>query len=392
MSADILLAAPVRSAIGTFNGAFAEVPATALGAAVIRASLQRAGISPSEVDEVIMGNVLSAGLGQNPARQAALGAGITPAVSAVTINKVCGSGLKAVMLAAQAIRCGDASIIIAGGMENMSRAPYLLEKARNGYRLGHGQLIDSLIRDGLWDAYTNVHMGTCGEACAKKYAFTRNQQDDFAIASHSRAREAVRAGLFAREIIPVDAPSGKTTAPVTEDQGPARFDEAKLRNLKPAFASDGTITAANASSLNDGAAAVTALSSEKARDLRIQPQAKILGHTSVAGEPEWFTLAPIAAIAKLLAQLRLTVADIDLFEINEAFAAVPMAAMADLRIPHEKVNILGGAIALGHPIGASGARTLVTLLTALKWKNARIGITALCIGGGEAVAMAVEML
>ncbi|HET6248735.1 MAG TPA: acetyl-CoA C-acyltransferase [Tepidisphaeraceae bacterium] len=388
---DVYLAGPVRTAIGGFNGALAEVPAMALGSAVIRATMQRAGIAAEQVDEVIMGNVLSAGLGQNPARQASIGAGLSPAVGATTVGKVCGSGLKAVMLAAQAIQCGDASAIVAGGMESMSRAPYLLDKARTGYRMGNGQLIDSMLHDGLTDAYSGAIMGTCGDQCAEKYHFTRQQQDDFAVASFKRALAAVSSGVFAREIVPVSAPAGKGTVMVAEDEQPKRFNEEKLRQLRPAFAKEGTITAGNASSINDGAAAVVVLSCDKMQSLGVKPAARILGYATASLEPEWFTIAPIAAVKRLLGMLSLKVADVDLFEINEAFAVVTMAAMKELAIPHEKVNVNGGAVALGHPIGASGARTLVTLLNAMRDRRSKIGIVTLCIGGGEAVAMAVEL-
>jgi acetyl-CoA C-acetyltransferase len=341
---------------------------------------------------VIFGNVLSAGLGQNPARQAMIGAGLKPSIGATTVNKVCGSGLKAVMLATQAIQCGDADAVIAGGMENMSRAPYLLDKARTGYRMGHGELVDSMIRDGLWDVYNNVHMGLCGDRCAKEYGFTREMQDEYAVASFKRALAAAAGGGFADEIIPVEAPSGKTMGAVREDEQPKRFNEEKLRQLKPAFGKEGTVTAGNASSINDGAAAVLVISAAQARTLGIKPQARILGYATASREPEWFTIAPVGAISQLMDQLSLKVSNVDLFEINEAFSVVPMAAMKEIGIPHEKVNVHGGAVAMGHPIGASGARTLVTLLNAMRQRKATIGIDALCIGGGEAVAMAVELL
>jgi acetyl-CoA C-acetyltransferase len=392
MIQNVLLAGPARTPIGSFNGGLAEVPATKLGSIAIRAASERAAIPLDQVDEVIMGNVLTAGLGQNTARQAAIGAGLPKTVGATTIDKVCGSGLKAVMLAAQAIRCGDASVVIAGGMESMSRAPYLLDKARNGYRMGHGELTDSILRDGLLDAYGGMHMGTCGDRCAVKYNFTRQEQDDFAIASHQRARGAIASGAFAKEIVPVSVQAGKGTVTVAEDEQPKRFNEEKLRQLRPAFGPEGTITAGNASSINDGAAAIAVLSAEKAKSLGVIPIARILGYSTASGEPEWFTTAPIGSITRLLDQLSLTAADIDLFEINEAFAVVAIAAMKDLAIPHEKLNVHGGAVALGHPIGASGARTLVTLLNAMQLRNAKRGITSLCIGGGEAVAMAVELL
>jgi acetyl-CoA C-acetyltransferase len=309
----------------------------------------------------------------------------------MTVNKVCGSGLKAVMLAAQAIKCGDASAIIAGGTENMSRAPYLLEKARSGYRMGNGELTDSMIKDGLWDVYNNVHMGQCGDRCADKYGFSRQQQDDFASASFKRAIEATAKGYFAKEIEPIQVKAGREVITVAEDENLKKFNEEKLRKLRPAFGEKGSITAGNASSINDGAAALVVLSPEKAKALGVKPQAKILGYATFSREPEWFTLAPIGALAKLLKMLSLQVSDVDLFEINEAFAVVPMAAMKELGIPHEKVNVHGGAVALGHPIGASGARTLVTLINAMQLRGARIGIDSLCIGGGEAVAVAVEL-
>ncbi len=392
MPMDIVLAGAARTPIGAFGGALAEVPAPALGSAAARAALERAGLKPDAVDEVIFGNVISAGLGQNVARQVSIGAGIPPSVGATSVNKVCGSGLKAVMLAAQAITCGDAGIVLARGTESMSRAPYLLDKARTGYRLGDGRLIDSMIHDGLWDVYNNVHMGTCGDQCASKYHFTRAQQDDFAIASFERAIAATKTGAFAEEIVPIDAPAGKTTQRITEDENLKKFNAEKLRQLKPAFGKEGTITAGNASSINDGAAAIVAMSSARAAELGVKPQAKILGYSTFAQEPQWFTTAPIGAIASLLKKLSLDAGQIDLYEINEAFAAVTLAAMHDLKITHEKVNVNGGAIALGHPIGASGARTLVTLIHALIRRNKKLGIVALCLGGGEAVAMAVERI
>jgi len=330
-------------------------------------------------------------LGQNVARQVAIGAGLGPAIGATTVNKVCGSGLKAVMLAAQAVQCGDASVVVAGGTENMSRAPYLLDKARTGYRMGNGVLIDAMIKDGLWDVYNNVHMGICGDRCAEKFGFPRPQQDDYAVASFQRAIKAASGGIFAKEIEPVPVKVGKDTVVVAEDETPKKFNEEKLRKLRPAFGEKGTVTAGNASSINDGAAALVVVSGEKVKASGLQPQARILGYATFAREPEWFTLAPIGAIAKLLKLLSLQVHDVDLFEINEAFSVVPMAAMKELAIPHEKVNVHGGAVALGHPIGASGARTLVTLLNAMKLRGARIGVDALCIGGGEAVAMAVQL-
>ncbi|HWH68946.1 MAG TPA: thiolase family protein [Candidatus Sulfotelmatobacter sp.] len=387
----VYLAGSVRTPIATFCGAFESVPAPVLGSTVAKAAVKKAGVPADQVEEVIFGNVVSAGLGQNVARQVAIGAGFSPSVGAMSVNKVCGSGLKAVMLAAQAIQSGDASAILAGGTENMSRAPYLLEKARNGYRMGNGELIDAMIRDGLWDVYNNIHMGICGDRCAAKFGFTREQQDEFAVASFKRALEATKKGAFAAEIEPIQVKAGKDLVAVAEDENPKKFNEEKLRKLRPAFGEKGTVTAGNASSINDGAAAVMVLSPEKVQALGIKPEAKILGYATFAREPEWFTIAPIGAIEKLLKQLSLKVTDVDLFEINEAFSVVPMAAMRELQIPHEKVNVHGGAVALGHPIGASGARTLVTLINALKLRGGRIGINSLCIGGGMGVAMAVEL-
>jgi acetyl-CoA C-acetyltransferase len=391
MASEVYLAGAVRTPIGTFCGAFESVPAPVLGSTVVKAALNRARFPGDQIDEVILGNVVSAGLGQNVARQVTIGAGLSPSIPATSVNKVCGSGLKAVMLAAQAIKSGDASAILAGGTENMSRAPYLLEKARSGYRMGNGELVDAMIRDGLWDVYKNIHMGICGDRCAEKFGFTREQQDEFAVASFKRAIEATKKGAFAAEIEPVSVKSGKDVVSVGEDENPKKFNEEKLRKLRPAFGEKGTVTAGNASSINDGAAAVVVVSSDKVKQLGLKPQAKILGYASYAREPEWFTLAPIGAIDKLLKKLSLKVSQVDLFEINEAFSVVPMAAMKELSIPHDKVNVHGGAVALGHPIGASGARTLATLLNALQQRGGKIGVNSLCIGGGMGVAMAVEL-
>jgi acetyl-CoA C-acetyltransferase len=387
----VYLTGAVRTPIGSFCGAFENTSAPALGSVAAKSAIARSGVPADQIDEVIFGNVVSAGLGQNVARQVAIGSGLSPSVGATTVNKVCGSGLKTVMLAAQSIKCGDSSAIVAGGTENMSRAPYLLEKARSGYRMGNGELTDAMIKDGLWDVYNNVHMGICGDRCAEKYNLSRQQQDDFAVASFKRAVEATSKGAFAKEIEPVQVKAGKEVVTIAEDESPKKFNEDKLRKLRPAFGEKGTITAGNASSINDGAAAIVVLSPEKVKALGLKPDAKILGYATFSREPEWFTLAPIGAISKLLKMLSLKVSDVDLFEINEAFAAVPMAAMQELGIPHEKVNVNGGAVALGHPIGASGTRTLVTLINAMKARGAKLGIDALCIGGGEAVAMAVQL-
>ena len=391
MIKDVFLAGSVRTALGGFGGAFEGVPAVVLGGEVAKAALARANIQPNNVDEVIFGNVISAGLGQNVARQVTIKAGLGANVPATTINKVCGSGLKAVMMAAQAIQSGDSSVVLAGGTENMSRAPYLLEKARSGYRMGNGELVDAMIRDGLWDVYNDMHMGKCGDRCAEKYKLSRSQQDDFAVASFQRAIRATSEKRFAEEIQPIQVKVGREISTVNEDETPKKFNEEKLRKLRPAFGETGTVTAGNASSINDGAAAVAVLSAEKVKSLGIKAEAKILGYATFAREPEWFTLAPIGAIEQLMKALSIGVKDVDLFEINEAFSVVPMAAMKDLGIPHEKLNVNGGAVALGHPLGASGARTLVTLLHALRQSGKRIGIDALCIGGGEGVAMAVEL-
>jgi acetyl-CoA C-acetyltransferase len=392
MIKDIYLAGGVRTPIGTFSGAFSDVPAPVLGSTVIKAVLKRANIPATEVSEVIFGSVVGAGLGQNVARQSAIGAGVPVSVGATTVNKVCGSGMKSVMLAAQVIQCGDADVIVAGGTENMTRAPYLLEKARSGYRMGDGTLVDSVIRDGLWDVYNNLHMGTCGDQCAAKYALTRADQDEYAVASFRRALKAQEDCTFSKEIVPVEIKSRKGNIVVEKDENLGKFDEEKLRKLRPAFGSGGTVTAGNASSINDGAAAVVVLSKEKAKKLGVQPQAKILGYSTFSCEPLWFTIAPIGAIDALMKQLSLKIKDVDLFEINEAFSVVPMVTMQELGLPHEKVNVHGGAVSLGHPIGASGCRVLVTLLNALQVHGGKIGIASLCIGGGEGVAMAVERL
>jgi acetyl-CoA C-acetyltransferase len=392
MSDKSVILAGVRTPMGAMGGALASVSAPQLGAACIKALIARTGISGKVIDEVIMGNVIGAGLGQNPARQAAIFAGLPESVGAVTVSKVCGSGLKAVMLADQAIRAGDAGIVVAGGMESMTRAPYLLTKAREGYRLGHGELLDAMIIDGLWDVYGQKHMGTCGDACALKYEFSRRAQDDFAVRSHMRARQAIAEGSFHDEIVPIEITlKGKTMA-VSVDEGPAKFDEAKLRALRPAFGSEGTITAGNASSISDGAAALVVASREECDRWKQQPVAEIVGAATFSQQPEWFTTAPVEAIRKLLDKVGWGVEEVDLFEINEAFAVVTMFAERELRIPAQKVNIFGGAVSLGHPIGASGARILVTLLHALRRTGGRRGVASLCIGGGEAVALAIQMI
>jgi acetyl-CoA C-acetyltransferase len=392
MSNEALLVAGVRTPIGAMGGVLSTVPATELGATCIKAALEKAGVPGDEVDEVIMGNVVGAGIGQNPARQAAIKAGVPVSVGAMTINKVCGSGMKAVMLAAQSIRQGDAHVVVAGGMENMSLAPYLLPQARQGYRMGNGVLVDSMIYDGLWDVYGDKHMGTYGDQCAAKCGFTRQAQDDFAVRSYTRARKATAEGIFDDEIVPVEIKSKKGSTIVREDEEPARFNEDKLRALRAAFGGEGTVTAGNASSINDGAAALVCVSDARCASLRLKPVARIVGAVTFSQEPEWFTLAPIGALKRLMDKVNWSATDVDLFEINEAFAVVTMAAEKELRLPAEKVNIYGGAVALGHPIGCSGARILVTLLNGLKRTGGKRGIASLCIGGGEAVALAVETI
>jgi acetyl-CoA C-acetyltransferase len=388
----IVIAGAVRTPIGNLNGALGAMSATALGSCVVREALRRAQVPPEAVDEVIMGNVLSAGVGQAPARQAAKGAGLPDTVNATTINKVCGSGLKAVMMACQAIQAGEADVVVAGGMESMSRAPYILERARSGYQVGHGELIDSMIKDGLWDAYGNVPMGACAELCASKYQFSREEQDTFSVQSYTRALKARQEGWFRDEIIEVEVPGKPKPLVIRDDERLIRFDEAKMRRLSPAFKPDGTVTAGNASGMNDGAAALVVLSEERAESLNITPIARIVGYTQKAVAPEWFTIAPIQAISALLSKLKCNVDQIDLYEVNEAFAVVTMAAMKELKLNPDRVNIHGGAVALGHPIGASGARILTTLLYALKRTGGKRGIASPCIGGGESVAVAVELL
>ena len=386
-----VIVSAVRTPMGSFNGLFSSIPSTRLGSVAIADALKRIQVTGEQIDEVLMGCVLSAGLGQAPARQAAIGAGLPHQVGAVTVNKVCGSSLQTVIMAARAIALGEAQVIVAGGMENMTRAPFLLEKARQGYRLGHGELTDSLIKDGLWDVYNQFHMGNAGELCAARYHFSRQEVDDFALESYSRAREAITAGSFTREIVPVEVPQ-KKGAPliVTDDEEPNRVDLSRLRQLKPVFQDDGVLTVGNSPSCNDGAAALVVMAEEDAHRLGLPPMARIVGYAGAALAPEWFTIAPIEAIRRLLKQTGLTVSDIDLFEINEAFSAVSLAINRELGLDAKKVNVNGGAVALGHPIGATGARILTTLLYAMEARDARRGLASLCIGGGEALALIVE--
>jgi acetyl-CoA C-acetyltransferase len=388
---EVVIASAARTPVGSFQGVFADVPATRLGSVAIEAAIKRAGVSPDEVNECIMGCVLPAAVGQAPARQAALGAGLAKSVGCLTINKVCGSGLKAAMLAFDSVRLGEAEVVVAGGMENMTRAPYALEKARAGYRMGDAKIIDLMIKDGLWDVYNDFHMGNAAELCAEKYAITRKMQDDLAIESFKRAQRAQKEGLFRDEIAPVSIPQKKgDPVIVSEDEGPGRANFEKIPKLPGAFKKDGTVTAANASSINDGAAAFVITSAEYAKKKGIEPLVRIVAHSTASLEPEWFTVAPVDAVKKLLVKTKRNVSDIDLFEVNEAFAVVTLAANIQLGLDPAKVNVNGGAIALGHPIGASGARVLTTLLYAMKKRNAKRGLATLCIGGGEAVAMMVE--
>ena len=392
-SSEIVILSATRTPLGSFQGALASVPAPKLGATAIKGALAKSGVAPADVTDVLMGNVLQAGLGQAPARQAALGAGLPTSVRCVTIHKVCGSGLQAIMQGAHALTLNEATIVVAGGMENMSAAPYLLPKARDGYRLGNQQVIDSLILDGLWDPYNNIHMGSCAEKCAAKYNFTREQQDAYATASFLRANEAQKDGRFAQEITPVeitDAKGGVTK--VEQDEGPPKVKYDKLPTLKPVFEKTGTITAANASTINDGAAAVVLATADTAKAKALKPIARIVSFGGHAQDPLWFTTAPVQAAQTALSRAGWKASEVDLWEVNEAFAVVPMAFMQEFGISHEKVNVRGGAISLGHPIGASGARIVVTLLAALKERGLKRGVAAICIGGGEGLAVCVELV
>ncbi|MGH7493867.1 MAG: thiolase family protein [bacterium] len=388
---EVVIAGACRTPIGAFQGVLASLSATQLGALVVKEAVQRAGLDPKNVDEVIMGCVLPAGVGQAPARQAAIKAGLPVEVTCMTINKVCGSGLKAVMLAAQAIMLGDADVIVAGGMESMSNAPYLLNKARDGYRLGHGELIDSMIKDGLWDVYNDFHMGNAAELCARECNIPRGAQDEFAMMSYRRAQAAQENGMLAKEIMSVPLAQKKGEAVVIkEDEEPKKANFEKIAALRPAFDQKGTVTAANASKINDGAAAVVVMARTVADQLGVKAQVKVRAQASAAKKPEWFTTAPIDAIEKILSTSGFALDQIDLFEINEAFAVVTLAAQQRLKIPLEKLNVHGGAVALGHPIGASGCRILVTLIHALQHYQKKYGMAAICIGGGEASVMIVE--
>tara|TARA_B100000929_G_scaffold62566_1_gene47618 strand:- start:855 stop:2042 length:1188 start_codon:yes stop_codon:yes gene_type:complete len=388
----IVIVSAKRSPIGSFQGAISSVPAPKLGSLVISKILEETMMDPLLVDEIIMGNVLSAGIGQAPARQAALGSGLPDTVECLTINKMCGSGLKAVMLASQAIQVSDANVVIAGGFENMSQAPYLIPKARTGYRLGHGNLIDSMIFDGLWDVYNDIHMGNCAEICARDRDYSISDQNDFAKESYRRAIDAQKSGAFNNEIIAIDVKNKNNTITFNDDEEPEKVNFEKMDTLKPVFEEDGTITAANASKINDGAACLLLMSENRASELGFKPLARIVSQSSAAHDPKWFTTAPIEAIKKVLMKADMEVDDINLWEINEAFAPVTMSVIDDYNLDHGKVNINGGAIALGHPIGASGARILTTLIHSLNQKEKSIGLATLCIGGGEASALIVERI
>ena len=391
---DVFIVAGVRTPVGKFQGALAGISATRLGALVVREAVRRAGLAPAEIDECIMGNVLPAGLGQNPARQAALYGGLPPEVSALTINKVCGSGLKAVALAAQAIQTGNAEIVVAGGMESMSNAPYLLPNARAGFRMGNSQAVDSMIQDGLWDVYNDYHMGQTAEKVAEKHSITREEQDAYAVESHRRAAAAWDAGRYAAEVLPVEVPAKKKGAPpeifARDESVRADASLETLRALKPAFKKDGTVTAGNAPGVNDGAAALVVASASRARALGLRPLVRIHAQATSGVDPQWVMLAPVSGVQKLWAKAGWSNDDVDLYELNEAFAVQALGVTRELGLSLDKVNVNGGAVAIGHPIGASGARVLVTLIHEMIRRNARRGVAALCLGGGNSVALAVE--
>jgi acetyl-CoA C-acetyltransferase len=391
---DVVIISGCRTAVGKFQGSLTDLSAPQLGAVVVREAVKRAGLNADQVDECIMGNVLPAGLGQNPARQAAIFGGLSPATGAMTINKVCGSGLKAVALAAQAVQTGNSSIVVAGGMESMTNAPYLLPQARKGYRLGNGKVIDSMVHDGLWDVYNDYHMGVTGENVAEKYGITREEQDEFAVNSHRKAVAAWKECRFKSQIVPVEIPAKKKgEAPVLfeKDESPREDTTIEtLRSLKPAFKKDGTVTAGNAPGVNDGAAAVVVTSAQRAQELRAQPMVRIVAQATSGVDPKWVMLAPVDAVKKIWQKTGWKKDDVDLYELNEAFSVQALGVMRELGLDPNKVNVNGGAVAIGHPIGASGARVLVTLIYEMARRNAKRGIAALCLGGGNAVAMAVE--
>jgi acetyl-CoA C-acetyltransferase len=391
---DVVIISGCRTAVGKFQGSLADLSAPQLGAVVVREAVKRAGLNSDQIDECIMGNVLPAGLGQNPARQAAIFGGLSPATGAMTINKVCGSGLKAVALAAQAVQTGNSSIVVAGGMESMTNAPYLLPQARKGYRLGNGKVIDSMVHDGLWDIYNDYHMGITGENVAEKYGITREEQDEFAVNSHRKAIAAWNECRFKSQIVPVEIPAKKKgEAPVLfeKDESPREDTTIEvLRSLKPAFKKDGTVTAGNAPGVNDGAAAVVVTSATRAKELGVQPIVRIVAQATSGVEPKWVMMAPVDAVKKIWEKTGWKKEDVDLYELNEAFSVQALGVMRELGLDPNKVNVNGGAVAIGHPIGASGARVLVTLIYEMTRRGVKRGIAALCLGGGNAVAMAVE--
>jgi len=391
---DVVIISGCRTAVGKFQGSLADLSAPQLGAVVVREAVKRAGLNSDQIDECIMGNVLPAGLGQNPARQAAIFGGLSPATGAMTINKVCGSGLKAVALAAQAVQTGNSSIVVAGGMESMTNAPYLLPQARKGYRLGNGKVIDSMVHDGLWDIYNDYHMGITGENVAEKYGITREEQDEFAVNSHRKAIAAWKECRFKSQIVPVEIPAKKKgEAPVLfeKDESPREDTTIEtLRALKPAFKKDGTVTAGNAPGVNDGAAAVVVTSASRAKELGAQPMVRIVAQATSGVEPKWVMMAPVDAVKRIWQKTGWKSDDVDLYELNEAFSVQALGVMRELGLDPNRVNVNGGAVAIGHPIGASGARVLVTLIYEMTRRNAKRGIAALCLGGGNAVAMAVE--
>ena len=391
---EVVIISGCRTPVGKFQGSLSDLSAPQLGAIVVREAVKRAAVDPHQVDECILGNVVSAGLGQNPARQAAIFAGLPPAVGAMTINKVCGSGLKAVALAAQAIETGNSSMVVAGGMESMTNAPYLLPQARKGYRLGNAQIIDSMVHDGLWDVYNDYHMGVTGENVAAKYGITREEQDEFALNSHRKAVAAIKECRFQSQIVPVELPvKKKGTGPLIFDKDESPRDDTTievLRSLKPAFKKDGTVTAGNAPGVNDGAAAVLVTSAARARELGRQPMVRIAAQTTSGIDPQWVMMAPVSAVRKIWEKTGWRKDDVDLYELNEAFSAQALAVIRELGLDSNRVNVNGGAVAIGHPIGASGARVLVTLIYEMIRRDVRRGVAALCLGGGNAVAMAVE--
>jgi acetyl-CoA C-acetyltransferase len=391
---DAVILSGCRTPVGKFQGSLSDFSAPQLGAIVVREAVKRAGLDPAQVDECIMGNVVSAGLGQNPARQAAIFGGLSPATGAMTINKVCGSGLKSVALAAQAVQTGNSSIVVAGGMESMTNAPYLLPQARKGYRLGNAQIIDSMVHDGLWDVYNDYHMGITGETVAEKYGITREEQDEFAVNSHRKAVSAIKECRFKAQIVPVEIPAKKKgAAPVIfdKDEGPREDTTIEiLRALKPAFKKDGTVTAGNAPGVNDGAAAVVVTSAQRAKELGTKPMVRIVAQATSGVEPKWVMMAPVSAVRQIWEKTGWKNEDVDLYELNEAFSVQALGVIRELGLNLDKVNVNGGAVAIGHPIGASGARVLVTLIYEMIRRDVKRGIAALCLGGGNAVAMAVE--